>query len=223
VRSRVGRDGSRRRSTVSAQAGGANPAGCPGERRTTAGPFPSAAAGRSQKDPVGLLQTRTSNLTAKNRQLVPKHDDLELLELTRTKAKRRHRERTSKQQIHQRYQQGETPSDQDAERGPTLRSRTQLGPPEQPDGFTHPTGRGVRRLGECSAKDGAVAAESLSYQTCGVRKFGRTSQNIRFAGKTEFTHPTGRKVVNLPYSDLCRCPVRSSVAVAVRPCGSDDR
>ena len=24
---------------------------------------------------------------------------------------------------------------------------------------------------------------------CGVRKFGRTSQNIRFAGKTEFTHP----------------------------------
>ena len=25
--------------------------------------------------------------------------------------------------------------------------------------------------------------------TCGVRKFGRTSQNIRFAGKTEFTHP----------------------------------
>jgi hypothetical protein len=24
-----------------------------------------------------------------------------------------------------------------------------------------------------------------------VRKFGRTSQNIRFAGKTEFTHPTG--------------------------------
>jgi len=25
-----------------------------------------------------------------------------------------------------------------------------------------------------------------------VRKFGRTSQNIRFAGKTEFTHPTPR-------------------------------
>jgi len=28
---------------------------------------------------------------------------------------------------------------------------------------------------------------------CGVRKFGRTSQNIRFAGKTEFTHPTGTR------------------------------
>ncbi|HEX9351715.1 MAG TPA: hypothetical protein VF877_10635 [Gaiellaceae bacterium] len=25
---------------------------------------------------------------------------------------------------------------------------------------------------------------------CGMRKFGRTSQNIRFAGKTERTHPT---------------------------------
>ena len=24
---------------------------------------------------------------------------------------------------------------------------------------------------------------------CGVRKFGRTSQNIRFAGKTKFKHP----------------------------------
>ncbi len=72
-------------------------------------------AGRGQKDPVGLLQTGTSDLTAKNRQLVAEHDDLELLELTRTQTQGRHRERPPKQQIHQRHQQGQTPSDQDAD------------------------------------------------------------------------------------------------------------
>jgi hypothetical protein len=31
------------------------------------------------------------------------------------------------------------------------------------------------------------SARAKHERTCGVRKFGRTSQNIRFAGKTEFT------------------------------------
>jgi hypothetical protein len=34
-----------------------------------------------------------------------------------------------------------------------------------------------------------------------MRKFGRTSQNIRFAGKTEFTHPTGGLIVDDRESD----------------------
>jgi hypothetical protein len=41
-------------------------------------------AGRGQKDTVGVLQTRAADPTAKNRKLVPEHNDLELLELTRT-------------------------------------------------------------------------------------------------------------------------------------------
>ena len=71
---------------------------------------PQQPAGRSQKDTVGLRQTRTSDLTAKNRKLVSKHNDLELLELTRTQTQRNHRERPPKQQIHQRHEQGPTPS-----------------------------------------------------------------------------------------------------------------
>jgi hypothetical protein len=43
---------------------------------------PEKPAGRSQKDTVGLRQTSTSDLTAKNRQLMAKDHDLELLELT---------------------------------------------------------------------------------------------------------------------------------------------
>ena len=47
----------------------------------------------------GLRQTRTSDLAAKNRQLVSKHNDLELLELTRTHTQRSDGERTLKQQM----------------------------------------------------------------------------------------------------------------------------
>jgi len=36
----------------------------------------------------------------------------------------------------------------------------------------------------------ATPGEPVEIAACGVRKFGRTSQNIRFAGKTKFTHPT---------------------------------
>ncbi len=39
-----------------------------------------------------------------------------------------------------------------------------------------------------------VFADSrFAEEWCGVRKFGRTSQNIRFAGKIEFTHPTSTR------------------------------
>ena len=41
---------------------------------------------------------------------------------------------------------------------------------------------------------GCDVLEICVEDPCGVRKFGRTSQNIRFAGKTEFTHPTGHGV-----------------------------
>ncbi|MCA1681288.1 MAG: hypothetical protein LC777_21260, partial [Actinobacteria bacterium] len=67
-------------------------------------------AGRGKKDAISLLKTRTGDLATKNRQLVSKHHDLKLLELTRTRTQRRHRERPAKQQIHQRHQQEQTPS-----------------------------------------------------------------------------------------------------------------
>jgi hypothetical protein len=68
------------------------------------------AARRSEEDTVGVLQPRTGDLTAKNRELVSQHHDLELLELTRTETQCGHRERTPKQQIHRRHEQEQTPS-----------------------------------------------------------------------------------------------------------------
>jgi hypothetical protein len=96
-------------------------------------------AGRSEEHPVGLLQSRTAELTAKNRQLVSEHHDLKLLELTRAQPQRRHRERTPKQQIHQRDQQ-EAPSTRSRTRSATLRpSAAAAYPQTTSDGFTHPT------------------------------------------------------------------------------------
>jgi len=107
---------------------------------------PEKPAGRSKEDTVGLRQTRTSDLAAKNRQLMAEYHDLELLELARTHTQRSHRERTPKQQIHQRHEQGQTPST-GCGRGPTLRPRSQLRRVlEQPDGFTYPTRSDRRRL-----------------------------------------------------------------------------
>jgi len=54
----------------------------------------------SQKHTIGILQTRTNDLAAKNPELVSKHNDLELLELARTETQRRYRERSPKEQIH---------------------------------------------------------------------------------------------------------------------------
>ena len=73
-------------------------------------PSSEEPAGCSQKHPIGVLQTRANDLATKNRELVSKHDDLELLELTRTETQRRHRERTPKEQIHKRDQQEQTSS-----------------------------------------------------------------------------------------------------------------
>src|SRR5439155_2442273 len=78
------------------------------EERRPARPAQQPAS-RGQEHPVGLLQPRPCDLPAQNRQLVTEHDDLKLLELTRTQPQRRHRERTPKQQIHQRDQH-EAPS-----------------------------------------------------------------------------------------------------------------
>jgi len=54
------------------------------EERLPAACSPQKPAGRSQEETVGVLQTRTGDLAAKNRKLMAKHNDLELLELTRT-------------------------------------------------------------------------------------------------------------------------------------------
>ena len=100
-------------------------------------------AGRSQKDTVGLLQTRTSDLATKNRKLVSQRHDLELLEFTRTQTQRRHRERPPKQQVHERHHQEQTPSTRTQTR-PTLRSPIPLRNALLPeDGFTHRRGARV--------------------------------------------------------------------------------
>jgi hypothetical protein len=64
-------------------------------------------AGRSQEDTVSLVQLRPTDLTPKNRELVTKHHDLELLELARSETQRNHRERTPKEQVQQRYDQAD--------------------------------------------------------------------------------------------------------------------
>ena len=71
---------------------------------------PQKSTGRSEEETIGVLQTRAGDLPAKNHKLMSKHNDLELLELARTQTQRRHRERTPKQQIHQRNEQEQTPS-----------------------------------------------------------------------------------------------------------------
>jgi len=72
-------------------------------------PSSEEPASCSEKHRIGILQTRTNDLAAKNRELVSEHDDLELLELTRTETQRRDRERTPKEQIHKRDTQEQTP------------------------------------------------------------------------------------------------------------------
>ncbi len=71
-----------------------------------------------EKDALGILQARTNDLAAKNRELVSEHDDLELLELMRAEAQRRHRERTPKEQIHKRDKQEQTLLHHDVPRTP---------------------------------------------------------------------------------------------------------
>ncbi len=96
------------------------------EKRLPAGPA-QKPAGRGKKDPICLLKTRTGDLATKNRQLVSKHHDLKLLELTRPRTQRRHRERPPKQQVHQRHNHEQTPSTRTDDK-PTLRPRNQPTP-----------------------------------------------------------------------------------------------
>jgi hypothetical protein len=67
-------------------------------------------AGRSKDDAVTLIQPRPGDLAAKNREFVPEHNDLQLLELARAQTQRRHRKRTPKQQVQQRHDQEAAPS-----------------------------------------------------------------------------------------------------------------
>jgi hypothetical protein len=54
------------------------------------------SVGRSEEDAVVFVQPRPGDLTAKNRELVSQHDNLELLELARAQPQGRHRKRTPK-------------------------------------------------------------------------------------------------------------------------------
>jgi hypothetical protein len=74
------------------------------EERRPARPAQQPAGG-SQEHPVALVQPRASDLAAKNRELVAQDHDLELLELTRAQPQCRNRQRTSKKQVQQRYDQ----------------------------------------------------------------------------------------------------------------------
>jgi hypothetical protein len=65
------------------------------ERRSTRSAEQSAR--RSKEDAVTLVQPWPRGLAAKDREFVPQHDNLELLELARAQPQRRHRKRTPKQ------------------------------------------------------------------------------------------------------------------------------
>jgi hypothetical protein len=195
---------------------------------------PKKLAGRSKKDTVGLRQTRTSDLAAKNRKLVPKHNDLKLLELARTHTQRSHHERTPKQQIHQRHEHGQTPST-GCGRGPTLRPRSQLRRVhKQPDGFTYPTGlalllappagRGGARLvvvSEAATRTIAlplhVSARSLDKSVLG----GAIGLAVnREAGNAYLVEPAGRVLdVNLASRKVSvfEPPLRKPAAAAKGP------
>ncbi len=64
------------------------------ERRSTRSAEESVS--RGQEDAVALVQPWPLDLAAKDREFVPQHDDLELLELARAQPQRRHRKRTPK-------------------------------------------------------------------------------------------------------------------------------
>jgi hypothetical protein len=49
---------------------------------------PTKPAGRGKEDSVGRSQLGANGLTPKHREFVAEHDDLELLELVRTKVQR---------------------------------------------------------------------------------------------------------------------------------------
>src|SRR4029453_15365583 len=87
---------------------------------------------RSQEHSVGLLETRTSHLTAKNRQLVSKHHDLELFELTRAQPEPRPPKRPSEQQVQQRYDQAPT-SLHETETNPSHGAKRACAPQQQMD------------------------------------------------------------------------------------------
>jgi hypothetical protein len=88
-RSWAGRDGAPRTSSVSEQAG--DECVRADEERLLAR-SPQKSTGRSEEDTIGVLQTRAADLSAQNRKLMSEHDDLELLELTRTQTQRRYPE-----------------------------------------------------------------------------------------------------------------------------------
>jgi hypothetical protein len=80
------------------------------------------SARRGEEHPVSLIQLRTSDLAAKNRELVAQNHDLELPELTRAQTQRRHRERAPKHQIQERDHQERLPPGRERKNA-TLRSR----------------------------------------------------------------------------------------------------
>jgi hypothetical protein len=93
-------------------------------RRTT-GSSAQQLPGRSEEDAVTLIQPRTRDLTAKHREFVAEHHDLELLELAGAQTQRRHRKHTPKQQVQQRHHQEATPSTR-VKGGPTQGTETRL-------------------------------------------------------------------------------------------------
>ena len=135
--------------------GGRERAGCGGAcaaRRPRYGGYGTSAPLGAHARERRRLPDEDELPDGEDRTLVSKHDDLELLELTRTQTQRRHRRRTPKQQIHQRHDQGQTPSTRlqtrpdttAAQSAPTrLRAASRIYAPDtdlQPDRIREPSG-----------------------------------------------------------------------------------
>jgi hypothetical protein len=103
-------------------------------------PLLSSRLAAATEHPVLVVQLRTSDLAAKNGELVAQHYDLELLELPRAQPQRRYRQSTLKQQVQQRHDQAAASLHSNPKK-PTLRSRTPNSdaPSRAPNEITYPT------------------------------------------------------------------------------------
>src|SRR5260370_14850656 len=90
---------------------------------------------RCQEDTISRRQLRSTCLSMQDRELVPEHNDLELLELLRAGTKQYELKHAAEDQVAERPDQESTPRDQRDGRT-TLRS-TQA--PRTPNRLTHPT------------------------------------------------------------------------------------
>jgi hypothetical protein len=132
--------------------------------------------GSSQEDPIGCRQLRTTCLSTKYRQLMPKHDDLQLLELGRTTTKQDELEHAAQRNARYQNDKNKASSSESAGRahrlyGPRMRPRAETE-------LTHPT-RGDHVLSRKDStsvdrvRSGSAGSEGRAVRRRGVGRYQR--------------------------------------------------